>query len=86
MKNMPFYDAHTNDFVLAAMCVCGHLHNVHGSLVTKTKTEMYRMSFEGNCCSCNCPKFRWSRWVKTKEMAKIIKSKRRSKFRRQTLA
>ena len=53
-----------------AMCVCGHLESEHGSRLQKIGNRSLRLSNDGSCCcgNCECPKFRWDRWVEKDEI------------------
>ena len=68
-----FYSHQCGDYVVDAMCECGHLKREHGSMSTRVgqgkKGRILRRPNEGSCCKgkCPCPRFTWDRWVTATE-------------------
>ena len=72
---MVFYSIQLNDFVVDAICECGHLKTDHGSKLLKiANNKSVRFNNDGNCCDgqCCCEKFTWQRWATAKEIEFII--------------
>jgi hypothetical protein len=66
----PFYSKARKDFVVDALCECGHLHTEHDSIFFHVDEHtIVREYMEGKCCceDCSCQRFRWSNWVLSKD-------------------
>ena len=63
--NKVFFSNELNDYVVDALCACGHLERDHGSQLKPAGHKKVRLPHDGSCCvgRCPCPKFRWVRWV-----------------------
>lgn len=71
MAQRVFFSRELGDYVVDAMCDCGHLRREHGSkLLRISKEQMVRMPHDGNCRhddDCACERFTWARWVSATE-------------------
>jgi hypothetical protein len=67
-----FYSHSLGDFVVDAVCDCGHLERDHGSFLSGKKSNKTRVHDGGSCCvnKCECMKFTWSRWMTISEFLK----------------
>lgn len=70
-----FYSREVGDFVVDALCECGHLKREHGSLLLPLPHgRMLRLPNDGSCCTrlCVCKRFTWAKWVTATEFEKMI--------------
>jgi hypothetical protein len=77
-----FFSQSLNDFVVDAVCECGHLERDHGSQVKDFGTKKIRVHDGGNCCVgiCACSHFRWARWITATEFAENVPVKQEERL------
>lgn len=82
MCNRIFFSRRLDDFVLDAVCECGHLERDHGSHSKNIGRKKLRLHDGGNCCveSCGCHHFRWARWLTATEFAQNLPAKQEDRL------
>lgn len=82
MCNRVFFSRRLDDFVLDAVCECGHLERDHGSHLKNIGRRKIRLHDGGNCCveSCGCHHFRWARWLTATEFAQNLPAKQEDRL------
>lgn len=75
-----FYSRERGDYVVDAVCECGHLKREHGSKLRPLgRGRSLRLPNDGNCCAhqCDCERFTWAGWATAEEVeSRLAQSKR----------
>jgi hypothetical protein len=77
-----FYSIVLSDFVVDAVCECGHLERDHGSQIKPFGLKKIRIHDGGSCCAgkCQCQQFRWLRWMTATEFANNLPLKQEERL------